>query len=324
MARVEGPNNWAAIILFVLPLLGFSSRRLVSRASVRKGVVRETCRRATIRSCLRCYAAPKLLRKYELSVLPEIAELIASSGNNFHARVARWFQSNGWLTTVSPYYLDDSQNKAREIDLICEKSWDIKDGWGHPTGHVVVRLFVECKFVPSDSVFWLTGKDLEAAKALVCSCGPFRPNNTYTDKHHYLSESPKVIKLFATRAQRGGDAEPFYKALNQSLHALVAMRPKPSRLHSERSRADKRVLLDYPVIVCSSFDRLHQVDFFSESEPQRVTENLQLEVRYAYTAHGGGPRDEYFLLDVVEFNQLDRLASALERDAKSAAFLAAS
>src|SRR5512143_4062633 len=97
-----------------------------------------------------------------------ITKLVAASGNNFHAKVARWMQADGWHVTVSPYYMDQTQNKAREIDLVAEKLWPVMDHWGRqPVGDVAVRLFVECKFIPSYSVFWFTDKDFEAAEKLV-------------------------------------------------------------------------------------------------------------------------------------------------------------
>lgn len=257
-----------------------------------------------------------------MSIPSEITELIAASGNSFHAKVARWFQGQGWLTTVSPYYMDESQNKAREIDLICEKAWPITDVFNNWQGDVIVRLFVECKFVPTYSVFWFAEKDRDEAERLVCASGLLREKNSYTNKHHYLANSPKVAKVFASNAQRGADAEPFYKALNQSLNALVSMRKEPARVHAERADRGRREILDFPIIVCSSFDRLYGTEFYKDEEPQKIKDNFQLEVRYAYAANGNGAQDDYFLLDILEFAKLDEFAGAIEEDATSVAFFA--
>lgn len=118
-----------------------------------------------------------------MAVHSEIAKLITTSGNNFHAKVARWFAENGWHIVVSPYYLDQMQNKAREIDLVAERLWPVTDMFDRRTGDVAVRLFIECKYVSSHSVFWCAEKDRESSKKLVCATMPFRENNTYTDKH---------------------------------------------------------------------------------------------------------------------------------------------
>ncbi|MFM9887382.1 MAG: hypothetical protein ACKVQT_30510, partial [Burkholderiales bacterium] len=155
-----------------------------------------------------------------------VTQLIEGSGNNFHAKVARWFHSQGWHIVVSPYYMDQVQSRAREIDLTAEKLWPIRGDFGRHHGDVVVRLFVECKYVASEAVFWFAKKNVSAAKKLVCRSGAFQENHPYTNEHHYLATNPSVAKLFASNNIRGQENEPFYKALNQALNATVSMRSK--------------------------------------------------------------------------------------------------
>ena len=52
-----------------------------------------------------------------MKVPDEVLKLIRNSGNNFHAQVARWFTDHDWHVIVSPYYMDQTQLKAREIDV---------------------------------------------------------------------------------------------------------------------------------------------------------------------------------------------------------------
>jgi hypothetical protein len=258
-----------------------------------------------------------------MSVPTSVTELIQGSGNNFHAKVARWFHENGWHTIVSPYYMDQTQSKARELDLIVEKPWPIKDVFGHPEGDVLVRLFVECKFVASESVFWFAPKDEPAATNLVCSLGPFRPDNSSTLKHHYLARCPNVAKLFVSNNSRAQENEPFFKALNQALNATVAMKSKsPAHPLMQKRAWGTVVTLDYPVVVCSSFADLYAADFLKESEPVPIRENVQMEVQYAFLDNAGKQRDDYFLLDFVEFNQLAAYEADLSAGAKAAAYLA--
>ena len=88
-----------------------------------------------------------------MGVPDEVSKLVRNSGNNFHTKVARWLSDNDWHVVVSPYYMDQTQNKAREIDLIAEKLWPVRDMFDRPMDDVAVRLFIECKFIPSHSVF---------------------------------------------------------------------------------------------------------------------------------------------------------------------------
>lgn len=248
-------------------------------------------------------------------------DIIAKSGNSFHARVARWFQENGWHVLVSPYYMDQSQNKAREIDLIAERSIPIPDYWNQQGGEVIVRLFVECKFITSHSVFWFTDKDMEAAHKLVCKKGGFRANNIYTRKHHYLSTCPTVAKVFATEKASAAspEQEPFYKALNQVLNAFVSMQGRSPI--SPTPHSSRRVYLEFPVVVCSDFSKLFRTDFFQSTEPSAIDENFQLEVQYAYTDKSNAPKDDYFLIDFVTFHQLKQYCQKVISDSELAADL---
>lgn len=220
--------------------------------------------------------------------------------------------------------MDQSQAKARELDLVVEKLWPISGHFGNQLGDIVVRLFVECKFVAAEAVFWFAPKNSSAAEALVCSLGPYRPDNKYTLQHHYIAKSRKVAKLFASSNSKSQETEPFYKALNQALNATVAMRSKaPSHPSLIGRHNGKVVTLNYPVVVCSSFAKLYAVDFLEESEPVAIQENFQLEVQYAFHDRTGSQRDDYFLLDFVEFDQLDKFEADIAEGANAGACLAA-
>ncbi len=258
-----------------------------------------------------------------MNIPSEVQELIDGSGNTFHAKVTRWFRSNGWSTIISPYYMDQTQQKARELDLIVEKVLPIKGTFGAWSGEIAVRLFVECKFLPSYSVFWFTDKDRSAIEEMVCASGKYHRNNTYTAKHHYLSSGDRIAKLFASSNARGQESEPFYKALNQSLNGLVSMRTQlPREFSSGRRSGGFQITLDYPVVVCSSFSQLYAADFAGTKETSLVQDNFQLEVHYAYVEASGQSRDELFLLDIVEYEQLPQFVSAVDEDGNVAGFFA--
>jgi hypothetical protein len=259
-----------------------------------------------------------------MTVPDEITKLIQSSGNSFHAKVARWFRDNGWHVVISPYYMDQTQTKAREIDLVAERLWPINGRFGEPLGHIAVRLFIECKFVVSDAVFWFADKDNDSALQRVCASGLFSPDNTYTERHHYLSQGQRVAKLFATSNNiKSAENEPFYKALNQSLNAMTSMRGQELTIPLVRkSGLLPEAVLEYPVVVCNSFEKLYCVDFFDSSEPRPIQDNFQLEVSYAYIDRNEAQRNEYFLLDFVAFNKLAEFGSAIDGDAKSGSFFA--
>ncbi len=253
----------------------------------------------------------------------EILSLVSGSGNSFHSRVARWLHAQGWHVVVSPYYMDQTQNKAREIDLVAEKAWPVTDMWGHRAGDVVIRLYVECKFVPTYSVFWFTEKNMQSARELVCTQTGFQTDNMYTNGHHYLAHSKRVAKLFATPVSKNSETDPYYKALSQVLNATVAMRGGPVTLPAlQRRGRGALAVLEMPVVVCSSFAQMYGVDFYADSPPEIVTDNFQLEVQYAYLDRAGEQRNQYLLLDFVEYDKLADFMALLHSDGEAAAFFA--
>lgn len=66
--------------------------------------------------------------------------------------------------------------------------------------------------------------------------------------------------------------------------------------------------------VCSSFAPLYDVDFFVDTQPVQIFKNFQLELLYAYVDRSGNARNDYFLIDFVEIEQLDKFITLIERD----------
>jgi hypothetical protein len=69
---------------------------------------------------------------------------------------------------------------------------------------------------------------------------------------------------------------------------------------------------------CSSLDVLKtnepQGRTEAKPEPTKIKENFLLEVQYAFHDRNGSPHDECFLLDFVEFAQLDKFEQDIDKD----------
>lgn len=242
-----------------------------------------------------------------MTIPPEITELVSGSGNSFHAKVAQWFKEKGWRIFISPYYIDKTLGKAREIDLVVEKTWpDIY--FGKKRGEFLVRLYIECKFITTFCAFWLVASGKTEIKEFICRDGNFKNNLNRTDNHHYLMNS-RVAKLFATKGA-GQEQDPLYKALNQSLNAMVSM---GGRSLIDPTREFRKVL-EYPVIVCNSFERMYGVDFFKSGEPSQIEDNFLLDVQYAYVDQSGKNRNDRFLIDFVSLTTIDAYHDGIEKD----------
>jgi hypothetical protein len=239
-----------------------------------------------------------------MNSIDKAKKIIDNSGNNFHCKVINYFNSKDWEVLISPYYTDNQTNKSREIDLIVEKSFPQEECRRY-IGSINVRLYIECKYIPHTNVFWFANKDTESTNNLLKKIVPKYNDSYYIEKHHYL-EDKKVAKLFS------GGNEVIYKALNQTLNSMVYYRNMPSIM--KKPHANILATLMYPLIVCNSFDNFFRTEIDSDKEPVSVENNFQLEVNYAYLSTDNKSINEFFLIDMIDFNRLDEFLSTIEND----------
>jgi hypothetical protein len=53
-----------------------------------------------------------------LTAEQQAENIVKESGNTFQAKVATYFRSMQWNVMLSPYYLDNATDRARELDLV--------------------------------------------------------------------------------------------------------------------------------------------------------------------------------------------------------------
>ena len=239
-------------------------------------------------------------------------EIIAKSGNSFHCRVAKYLRSKDWKIQIAAYFNDNYTGKPREIDLIAEKPYLITDNFGTPQFHISVRLYIECKYIYGGTVLWFDKVDEMQSRELLYKTTPLRKDNTYTNEHHYLKHK-QVAKLFADENPKGIDGEMFFKAINQSLNAHIYHRGRGTILNQERLRISRTV--HYPVIICSDLSNLYMVDLDATGDPKVIDQPFLLEVDYAYQNLKSYDIDEYFLIDVLGYKQIDSWLSGIDNDA---------
>ncbi len=266
-----------------------------------------------------------------MSNLEEVKQLIETSGNNFHCKVLNRFKEEDWSVLISPYYNDNVSGKPREIDLIAEKAFPVNSHTGY-IGNINVKLFIECKYIPENQeiALWFHEKDINKAKELVIKTTRLSKTNAYVEKHHYLNKNNKVAKLFASGKKKNKDLkktenienEPIYKALNQSLNGMVYYRKHTSIIPSTSiDPQNTKLTLVYPIIVCNSFDTFYKVDIESIdiNSVKEINEHFQLEVNYAYIDTAGKHKNEYFLIDVLNYEKIDSFLETIKEDVKATA-----
>jgi hypothetical protein len=244
-----------------------------------------------------------------------IEEIVERSGNGFHSRVTNLLRELGWAVVVSPYYNDAFTDKPREIDIIAEKKFEVKDHYRW-LGTIDVRLFVECKYITGKTVFWFDKKDIPSAtKRAMRDTGMGDPRENATILQHRFVADVPVAKLSASEKSRGDDNDPINKAIGQCLNALIYYRNRHDLIPRDpHSRQQSLRHIVYPFIVVNSFEHFYRTSVVSpDTKPELITQPFQLEVNYAYTDKNGDSKTEYFLIDVVSIDKLPDFLSTLDK-----------
>lgn len=241
-------------------------------------------------------------------------KIIEASGNNFHCKVANFFVEKGWKIAISPYYVDSSTDKAREIDLVAETYFYTLDDFGQHNGYVRIQLHIECKYITQHHVFWFDNLNQSAARAMISRKTPFPTSNRYINEQHYLKHVDTIAKLFAgEKTTTSTENDPIFKAINQTLHSVVSNKVFVSQLKSLPCKAT----VQYPVIICNTFDKFFRTSIRGDEPPRPQRSNFQIELHYAYLTQAAKPVSEYFLIDVVSFETLPRFMQMLDHELES-------
>lgn len=239
----------------------------------------------------------------------KIQEIIEASGNNFHSNVIKFLREKEWNVLISPYYNDNVSDKAREIDIIAEKAFAVKAIWGETKGWLNVRFIIECKYINSETVFWFDAKDKKKAEEMLVRNTPLRKDNAYTQKHHYMSDD-RVAKIFSSEKSKDLSNEPIYRAINQSLNAMIYFRHEPPLIRPA-TRSQLRTVC-YPIIILNDFGKIFAVNIGESSYSGIMDKFFQLEINYAYLDSNKKNQNEYFLIDVVNFSYLGDFLSEIQ------------
>ncbi len=256
----------------------------------------------------------------------QVNKLIEDSGIITHYKVIDALRKNDWNLLISPYYYDNIANTIKEIDIVAEKSFGSVDGqFDESAVQINVQLFLECKYIKQEIVFWFDDIDkdqavskLESETGLDILYG--KPGADITpEKFHYLSNE-KVAKLFSTNTNR---EDIIYKAMSQCLHAKIYYDQwfnKPIYKQFKNPARTKTKILKYPVIICDNFNQLKEINFEGDYKHgyKDIKDYFQLELNYTYLDRDRtSARQDYFLIDVVDFNHLEEFLGGLEKEVKS-------
>ena len=242
-----------------------------------------------------------------------INTLVEESGMITHYKTINILKKKDWSTLVSPYYHDSISDTIRETDLIAEKQF-VSANRHDSSVQINIQLFVECKYIKKEVVFWFNEIDKEKAiSAMEQETGLViahkRSGDITLEEFHYFKKD-STAKLFSTNSNK---EDVIYKAMNQCLHSQINYRrtgKKPifNKFFEHREVFSK--VVQYPIIVCDNFDNLLEVKFDEKGgfSTEKLKDHFTLETNY---------REDYFLIDIVDINYLETFLENFESEAKS-------
>ena len=253
-----------------------------------------------------------------------INKLIDDSGMITHHKAINILKEQGWKLLIAPYYYDNIANTVREIDIIAEKQFNsdrLREG---SSVQINVQLFIECKYIKQEIVFWFDEKKIDDAvinlekKTNLQILHNKHSADITTDKFHYLN-SNKVAKLFSTTTNK---EDVVYKAITQCLNSKIYYdqwfdRPIYHKFfeHIETTAT----ILKYPLIICDKLDNLIKVEFDNgDYSYDRLDDNFQLQINYTYLNKTKTEAlTDDFIIDLVSLDKLVSFLDNLEVEIKS-------
>lgn len=252
----------------------------------------------------------------------KLQTLLEKSGIPTHLKAIDILKSKHWPIIVSPYYYDDIYKSAREIDIIAEKVFTDEglSDFGR-RGAVAIQLFIECKYINQEIIFWFDKFNkgqailkLEKETGLRIAYNKPGGYDIPWNHFHYLHQE-KVAKLFSPNIN---NEDIIYKAISQSLTAQRFYALSNRLIFKKENHfayQDITKTVRYPIVLCDNFENLFEIkkEDASYTYP-KIPSSFLIEAYYTFEKNA---QADYVLIDVVDINRLDDFLKNLEAEAMS-------
>jgi hypothetical protein len=231
----------------------------------------------------------------------KVQKIIEKSGHDFHSKVSKELIDSGWDVIDNHYYNDPDSGKSREIDIIAQKYYTVPNGvFNDGQEKITIKLFIECKYINSLTVFWFRQRDID--KAIELS----KDNEILNDKaDNYVNDGTKhhyVRSDQVTGQWQSENSDIFAEAQHQVLKAMLFFEENSDRDIYE---------ISYPILVVNDLSYLFKRDV-SPKNHSEINENFQIETNYSYKNNKKENITKYFLIDVVPLPMLEKFIEELE------------
>lgn len=256
----------------------------------------------------------------------KIKNLVERSGIITHYKTIDILRKKDWKAVVAPYYYDNVAGSVKEVDIIAEKMISCVAQYPDESKvQIVIQLFLECKYVDQEIIFWFDDIDknkavskLESETGLNIRYDNKTSGDIGSEKFHYLIDK-KSVKLFSANVNK---ADVIYKAINQVLNAQNYWNNSSPLLcpFSNYNNGYFKKIIKYPVIVCDNFTKLIEVELQNNGKysTKKIDNKFLIETNYICSNEGVSKiQNSYSLIDVVNLNYLGIFLNEIENEVTS-------
>lgn len=163
------------------------------------------------------------------------------SGHNFHFDIEDRVKAKGWGVNSKVSYLDDVEQKPREIDFVATQQRESHNHRGNQ-----IALVVECKYLNHDVSFWF--RDNPKNHTAYFFDG-YNMDELFLDESNWHFFSPAKV---AVSFEENEKKNKMYEAIMQASKALMFLRQGQQMLYTKG--------LFYPIVVYKGSGKLTDQD----------------------------------------------------------------
>lgn len=259
-----------------------------------------------------CYELREQMRNKEIE---NIKEDIEKSGLPLEIDVNGVLKKRGWNVSNQRYYLDQTEKKARYIDIFATKLVEIKSP---KLDKLNITLVIECKrsldkpwvfyTVPKGEMHQPTLGQVFLIKFNSQPKLPYPEYKLFWHSHYFLRDISKIaIRSYVAFT---GGKNGINRAINQSLKALTYHRNEVNRLLPKISRSLDRysiIMIYYPVVVLDG--EMYECEKSNNDLKLSKAEYEQYQVHYGISESS---REETYLVDIVKKDFLHKYLTWLD------------
>lgn len=216
-----------------------------------------------------------------------IEQIIIESSNNIALELLKILEENEWNVEFSPYYIDKSSEKDREIDLLAKKNIRCKST---NRSSFEIILCIECKYLNKDKNFIIrTFKNDLERKDFVKGTNGIYVNKEFREKNHHYSLHQNIGKLYDTKGANKKDF--FIDGIIKPIKKCIFLQDNYNNLGA----------FIFPVSVFGGIE-----NFFYTSpntkEPEESKHSLYKVGFNYYPKNSTSIKKDFFVVDIVTLN----------------------